>query len=126
MAQITPEVYNTFMNVPCASMCMGTAFWRTKYAGSATEAVCDLGIDGIYMDQACSSLACYDATRGHPVGGGAWWMQGFQTLAADIREHCEHVRPRGIGRRGMRRGMAAALGPDAQPASEHGAVCRAR
>ena len=29
---VTPEVYNTFMKVPCASMCMGTDFWRDKYA----------------------------------------------------------------------------------------------
>ena len=57
---VTPEVYNTFMKVPCASMCMGTDFWRTKYAEIAAEAVCTLGVDGIYMDQACSSLACYD------------------------------------------------------------------
>jgi len=90
--QVTPEVYNTFMKVPCASMCMGTEFWRGKYAGLATEAVCDLGVDGIYMDQACQSLACYDATHGHPLGGGAWWMQGFQSLAADIRHRCESTR----------------------------------
>ena len=86
---VTPEVYNTFMKVPCASMCMGTDFWRAKYAGLATEAVCDLGVDGIYMDQACSSLACYDATHGHPLGGGAWWMQGFHdTRERDIRQRC--------------------------------------
>jgi hypothetical protein len=89
---VTPEVYNTFMKVPCASMCMGTEFWRTKYAGLATEAVCGLGVDGIYMDQACSSLACYDATHGHPLGGGAWWTQGFQALESDIRRRCEASR----------------------------------
>jgi len=82
---ITPEVYNTFMKVPCASMCMGTDFWRGKYAGLAAEAVCDLGVDGIYMDQACSSLACYDPAHGHPLGGGSWWIEGFQALASDIR-----------------------------------------
>ncbi|MBW7864550.1 MAG: hypothetical protein H3C30_09085 [Candidatus Hydrogenedentes bacterium] len=82
---VTPEVYNTFNRAPCASMCMGTEFWRNKYAGLAAEAVADLGVDGIYMDQACSSLACYDSAHGHPPGGGAWWMGGFQKLAADIR-----------------------------------------
>ncbi len=86
--QITPEVYNTFMKVPCASMCMGTDFWRDKYAGIAAEAVRTLGVDGIYMDQACSSLACYDPTHGHPLGGGSWWMGGFQKLEEDIRQRC--------------------------------------
>jgi hypothetical protein len=88
---VTPEVYNTFTKVPCASMCMGTDFWRAKYAGLAAEAVRDLGVDGIYMDQACSSLACYDVTHGHPLGGGAWWMQGFQALESDIRQRCGDV-----------------------------------
>jgi hypothetical protein len=90
---VTPEVYNTFMRVPCASMCMGTEFWRNKYAGLASAAVNDLGVDGIYMDQACSSLACYDATHGHPLGGGTWWMNGFQTLASDIRHRTASTKP---------------------------------
>ena len=58
---IRPEVYNTFTKSPCASMCMGTAFWRNKYAGLAEEAFASLGVNGIYMDQACSSLVCYDS-----------------------------------------------------------------
>ena len=91
--KVTPEVYNTFMKSPCASMCMGTPFWRNKCAGLAESAVRGLGLDGIYMDQACSSLACYDASHGHPLGGGAWWMQGFQALASDIRGRCADVKP---------------------------------
>jgi len=90
---IRPEVYNTFTKSPCASMCMGTAFWRNTYAGLAVEAVLDLGVDGIYMDQACSSLACFDPAHGHPVGGGSYWIEGFQLLQRDIREQC-----RGAGR----------------------------
>ncbi len=86
---IRPEVYNTFTKSPCASMCMGTEFWRNTYATLATEAVLDLGIDGIYMDQACSSLACYDPMHGHPIGGGTYWIKGFQTLQQDIRTRCQ-------------------------------------
>ena len=87
---IRPEVYNTFSKAPCASMCMGTSFWRDTYAGLAAEAVNDLGVDGIYMDQACSSLSCYDARHGHPIGGGTYWIKGFQSLQADIRNRCNH------------------------------------
>lgn len=86
--KVTPEVYNTFTKSPCASMCMGTPFWREKYAGLAERAVRELGVDGIYMDQACSSLACFDPTHGHPLGGGTYWMNGFRLLQADIRERC--------------------------------------
>ncbi len=85
---VAPEIYNTFTRAPCASMCMGTEFWRTTYAALAEAAVRGLGVDGIYMDQACSSLACYDPTHGHPLGGGAWWMEGFRRLEGDIRTRC--------------------------------------
>jgi len=88
---VRPEVYNTFTKAPCASMCMGTAFWRDTYAELAEGAV-RLGVDGIYMDQACSSLACFDPTHGHPLGGGAYWMNGFRCLQADIRERCAPLR----------------------------------
>ena len=82
---VHPEVYNTFTKLPCASMCMGTPFWRNKYAGLAEEGFQKLGVDGIYMDQACSSLACYDPNHGHPLGGGRYWMEGFRLLASEIR-----------------------------------------
>ena len=36
---------------------------------SFQAAIRELGVDGIYMDQACSSLSCFDATHGHPLGG---------------------------------------------------------
>ncbi|MCW5555769.1 MAG: hypothetical protein KIS67_26880 [Verrucomicrobiae bacterium] len=84
--QIRPEVYNTFTKAPCVPMCMGTTFWRDTYAGLAERAIRELGVDGIYMDQACTSLACYDSTHGHPLGGGTYWMHGFRDLAADIRQ----------------------------------------
>ncbi|MBN1417753.1 MAG: hypothetical protein JXP34_03200 [Planctomycetes bacterium] len=86
--KVTPEIYNTFNRAPCASMCMGTEFWRGTYAAIAEAAVRGLGVDGIYMDQACSSLACYDPEHGHPLGGGSWWMEGFRSLEADIRARC--------------------------------------
>jgi hypothetical protein len=45
------------------------------------------------MDQACSSLACFDPTHGHPIGGGRYWVEGFRTLSADLRDRCVHPRP---------------------------------
>lgn len=84
--KVAPEVYNTFTKQPCASMCMGTSFWRNTYSGLAQRGLRELGADGIYMDQACSSLACYDSSHGHPLGGGSYWIEGFRQLAADIRQ----------------------------------------
>ncbi len=90
--KIQPETYNTFVKAPCASMCMGTSFWRDKYASLAERAVKELGVSGIYLDQACTSLACYDASHGHPLGGGTYWLDGFKSLEHDIRERCHDVR----------------------------------
>ena len=50
-------------------MCLATPFWRNKYAGLAEEAYNDLGLDAIYMDQACSQKPCYDPDHPHPPGG---------------------------------------------------------
>lgn len=89
--KIQPEVYNTFVKAACASMCIATPFWRNTYAELAESAVRDLGVAGIYMDQACTSLACYDPSHGHPLGGGTYWMEGFKKLQADIRERTGDV-----------------------------------
>jgi hypothetical protein len=94
---VRPEVYNTFTRSPMASMCMGTTFWRDTYAGLAEAVYDDLGVSGIYMDQACSSLVCYDTEHEHPPGGGAYWMQGFQALESDIRRRCPGVALAGEG-----------------------------
>lgn len=89
---VRPEVYNTFTGQACATMCIATPFWRNTYASIAEEAVRDLGVDGIYMDQACSSLLCYDPTHGHPLGGGTFWINGFRLLSSDIRTRTKPTR----------------------------------
>jgi len=91
--QLHIEIPNTFTRAPCSPMCMGTAFWRNKYAGLAEQATTELGIDGIYMDQACASLACYDSNHGHPVGGGNYWINGFRQLSEDIRQRRDGAPP---------------------------------
>lgn len=83
--QIAPEVYNVFTKSPMASMCLATAFWRNTYAGIAERAIVQFGVDGIYMDQACDSMPCYDRTHGHPIGGGRYWLEGFRLLSTDVR-----------------------------------------
>jgi hypothetical protein len=86
--KVHPEIYNTYTRQACAPMCMGTEFWQQKYAGLAVRAVHELGVNGVYMDQACTSLPCYDPNHGHPLGGGVYWMCGFRTLESDIRSRC--------------------------------------
>jgi hypothetical protein len=86
--KVHPESYNVFMPAPCAVMCLGTEFWRNKYATIAQQVVCDLGADGIYMDQACIGTNCYDPTHGHIIGPGRYWAEDFGLLNLAIRDRC--------------------------------------
>jgi hypothetical protein len=90
--KIKPESYNVFMKAPCVPMCLGTEFWRNKYATIAREVVCDLGADGIYMDQACIGTDCYDPLHGHIVGSGRYWGECFGLLNLAIRDRCAAVK----------------------------------
>ena len=83
--RIREEVYNIFDPKPCATMDVTQQYWRDKYAGIADTVLDRYGIHGIYMDQAVLSLVCWDPSHGHPLGGGNYWMQGFNKLASQIR-----------------------------------------
>ena len=95
--KIRREVYNIFTKQALTPMCLATEFWRNKYAGLAQRAFDELGADGIYMDQACSQLPCYDPRHGHPPGGGKSWMEGFGALTSDIRRRCAGIALAGEG-----------------------------
>lgn len=77
--------YNIFTGNSLTVMCMGTPFWRNKYATLARQAVNDYHVSGIYMDQACLGYLCYDPSHGHPVGGGNYWVKGSEILTDQIR-----------------------------------------
>ncbi len=79
------HVYNLFSKKGLTPMCMATQFWRDKYASLCDTVVNHYHTDGVYMDQACSGMACYNPDHGHPVGGGSYWHEGFVKLTDQIR-----------------------------------------
>jgi len=79
------HAFNIFTGRQLTPMCMATSFWRDKYAQLADSAICQYGVGGIYMDQACSSMKCYNNEHGHPIGGGNYWVTGFKDLTMAIR-----------------------------------------
>lgn len=83
---------NVFDPQPCARMCITQQFWHEKYASLADTVLNELGVDGIYMDQAVASMPCFDATHGHPLGGGNYWIEGFRALAQEIRRRASNER----------------------------------
>ena len=79
---------HVFADSQRASMCLDSEDWRKRYTDLACFAVRDLGVDGIYMDQSCENLFCYDPSHNHPRGGGNSWIKGFRLMESDIRRQC--------------------------------------
>lgn len=82
---LNTHTYNIFTNKSLTTMCLGTQFWKDKYASLSDSAVNTYQTNGVYMDQACFSFLCYDKTHGHSIGGGNYWLQNFGKLTQQIR-----------------------------------------
>ncbi len=83
--EINTHIYNIFSNKPTASMCLATGFWKQKYASLCDSAVNTYRVNGVYMDQACLALSCFDKDHGHPPGPGKYWFENFSILSEMIR-----------------------------------------
>jgi len=83
------ERYNVFMpeNV-IAPMCPTTQLWRDKISYLVNTLVGDLGLDGVYIDQVAIATAelCHNPEHGHPVGGGHYWVHGYNDLIRTARD----------------------------------------
>ena len=89
------QVFNIFTGHMITPMCLGTDFWRQKYAALSDSVVNTYGTSGVYMDQACISYRCSDASHGHDINGGNYWTRGFGTLTDMIREKTQDA-PRDV------------------------------
>ena len=83
--RIRTEIYNIFDPIPCATMSVTSPLWRDTYTGIADTVIHQYGVNGIYMDQAVLSLVNWRRGTGMPVGGGNYWMAGFDSLAGSLR-----------------------------------------
>jgi hypothetical protein len=83
------EKYNVFMpeNV-IAPMCPTTQLWRDKISYLVNTLVGDLKLDGVYIDQVAIATAelCHNPDHGHPVGGGHYWVHGYNDLIRTARD----------------------------------------
>ena len=72
---------------PMAVMCPSCPEWRRVVRNFTGRILDDLGAKSIFIDQigAAAGCACYDPTHGHPVGGGAWWYDGYEKALEPIR-----------------------------------------
>lgn len=75
-------------DVRLAVMCPTTSTWRDKQHDIVTRLFNECGVHGVYIDQiaAAKPELCFDASHGHPLGGGSWWNdQGYWLLLERIR-----------------------------------------
>ena len=68
-------------------MCVAPAFWRRTVVHVCRRIVNELGCDGVYLDQVAAEMSqlCFDASHGHPPGGGGWWPDGCRRMMHDLR-----------------------------------------
>ena len=72
-----------------AAMCPGSAIWQKMVRHNVLTAMNGHNVTGVYIDQvgASSPFPCFDASHGHPVGGGDWWLSsGYRKIFAAIRK----------------------------------------
>ena len=80
------SVSNAFTKHGIAAMCLACDYWTDRYVGIADTVLRDYGVGGIYMDEACIGLRCFDPAHGHSLSGGNYWHEDFARMAARIRE----------------------------------------
>ena len=73
--------------VALAAMCPTTEIWQDKVAEIIDRLFNEYGVNGVYVDQvaAATPKLCFDASHGHPLGGGSWWNEGYWKMFDRIR-----------------------------------------
>jgi hypothetical protein len=79
------HVFNIFSGNALINMCVGTEFWRNHYSSLCDSVVNIYEANGVYMDQTCLSVMCYDESHGHDLGGGNYWVENSGKLINQIR-----------------------------------------
>lgn len=73
--------------VALAVMCPATELWKSKVGEIVLRLMNECGVDGVYIDQVAAArpLLCFDASHGHPLGGGHWWTESYWEMLGRIR-----------------------------------------
>ncbi len=74
--------------VTLAAMCPATEFWQDRVRGIVLRLMRECGTKAVYIDQvaAAKPRLCFDASHGHPLGGGNWWWRGYGRMLERLRE----------------------------------------
>ena len=63
-------------------MCPATSVWQNKVHENVTTLLNQYQVKGVYIDQvaAAAPVSCFDASHGHALGGGPWWVQSYRGM----------------------------------------------
>jgi hypothetical protein len=69
-------------------MCPHTKLWQGKVQEVCGRLLDECGVGGIYLDQIGSAapVLCYDASHGHPLGGGRHWVDGYHAMLRQVKD----------------------------------------
>jgi hypothetical protein len=69
-------------------MCPTTKLWQDKVCQIIDTLVNEEGVNAVYLDQIASAgpRQCFDASHGHPLGGGTWWASSYWTMMDRIQQ----------------------------------------
>ncbi|MGC8783490.1 MAG: DUF6259 domain-containing protein [Armatimonadota bacterium] len=73
--------------VRLAVMCPATELWQNKVREIVMRLFGEYGVNAVYIDQVAAAppVLCFDASHGHPLGGGHWWNEGYWRMLERIR-----------------------------------------
>jgi hypothetical protein len=74
-------------------MCPATRFWQDKVHEICHTLMDPCGVNAIYLDQigAAAPAPCYNASHGHPTGGGRHWTDGYRTMLSAIKSEASRA-----------------------------------
>ncbi|MBM4030435.1 MAG: hypothetical protein FJ291_01460 [Planctomycetes bacterium] len=89
------EEYGSGRKLAC--MCPATPFWQKKVQEICERLMAECGVNAIYIDQigAAAPQLCHDKSHGHPIGGGAHWVEGYREMLRPIMRMA-HARGRDV------------------------------
>ena len=78
-----------------ATMCPTCQPWQDTINNIVWRLLDEYDVAGVYIDQigAAAPRLCMDANHKHPLGGGDWWVRGYETMLSNIRSRIKKTYP---------------------------------
>jgi len=74
--------------VKLAPMCPSGSIWKDMLINLTDEMFHKYNFDAIYLDQIAARVPylCMDKSHGHPLGGGSWWIKGYNEILKELHK----------------------------------------